>query len=62
MRRRGPDNLEERQAPDCCVCIHRKECERFREGSWCTRFQGAEPEKEGEDPNDLWKRGEEVDL
>lgn len=62
MRKRGPDNLQEKREPDCCICIHRKGCERFREGSFCTRFQGKEPEKEGEDPNRKWERGEEVEF
>jgi hypothetical protein len=50
-------------APDCCVCVQRKECEMYREGSFCTRFRSSEPERyEKPDPNELWKRGEPVDL
>ena len=47
---------------DCCVCIHRKECDRAQEGSFCTRFSSRDFDPRGEDPNDLWKRGEDADL
>lgn len=48
------------QAPDCSTCIKRKECERYRENSFCTQWAAKEPEPAGPDPNELWKRGEEV--
>ena len=50
------------QAPDCTTCIHRKGCERYAENSFCGRWQSKEPEKREPDPNDLWKRGEEVEF
>lgn len=48
--------------PDCSLCIYRADCERRSEGSFCTKFQGKEPEPKGTDPNELWKRGEEVEF
>ena len=64
-RKRTVNNREEemKAAPDCCVCVQRKECEMYREGSFCTRFRSSEPERyEKPDPNELWKCGEPVDL
>lgn len=63
-RKHRVDNRQEaeRKKPDCCLCIHRKGCERYAEGSWCTQFQSQEPEPEGKDPNEAWKRGEEVEF
>ena len=62
MSRKTVRNLraQEAQKPDCCTCIHRRECERYRENSYCTKWQSREPNPEGPDPNELWKRGEEV--
>ena len=62
-RKAGRNYQEEReQAPDCCVCAERKTCELYHENSFCTRFHMNEPAPEGPDPNDLWRRGEEVDF
>lgn len=54
----------QRNAPDldCCVCIHRRECDRAQEGSFCSQFRSKEFVPQGEDPNDLWRRGEEVEF
>ena len=63
-KRRATDNLteqEEKLKPDCCVCIHRRGCERQAENSFCTRFQSREPERY-EDPNQAWMRGDDVDF
>ena len=47
---------------DCCVCIHRKECENAQEGKFCGRFQSKAFEPKGVNPNDLWEKGEEVEF
>lgn len=64
MSRRAGRNYreEEKQSPDCCTCWKRSSCERYAEGSFCTQWQSREPQPQGEDPNDLWKRGEEVEF
>ena len=63
MRRIGRNyREEEEQGPDCCVCAERKTCPRYRENSFCTQFRRNKPEPEGTDPNELWKRGEEVEI
>ena len=61
-KKRTVSNPEESQKPDCCVCIRRNGCERYQENSFCTRFQSAEPDPQGVDPNRLWEQGEEVDF
>ena len=64
-KRRTVNNLteeEEKLKPDCCVCIHRKVCERYAENSFCGQWGSHEPQKEGPDPNRLWEQGEEVDF
>lgn len=64
MKRRPVRNLarEGEQRPDCCTCIHRKQCERYAEGTFCTRWASREPDPQGPDPNEQWERGEEVDF
>lgn len=53
---------EKQQGPDCSTCVHRDGCARYAENSFCTRWADRLPEKEGPDPNDLWRRGEQVDF
>ena len=53
---------DEAQRPDCTICAGRKTCALARENSFCTRFRSSEPEPVGPDPNELWKRGEEVEF
>ena len=55
-------NQHDRPDLDCCVCIRRKSCANFAEGSFCSRFSSREFDPQGEDPNDLWRRGEPADL
>ena len=64
MSRRAGRNYrdEGKQSPDCCTCIHRTTCQRAAEGTFCTMWQGREPQPQGEDPNEKWKRGEEVEF
>ena len=64
MKRKAGRNYQEekRQDPDCCTCLERKTCERYAENNFCTRWRNQEPDPQGEDPNELWKRGEEVDF
>lgn len=59
-RTRKTRNLYEQPEPDCCTCIHRKECERYDEGSYCGQWQSREPEPKGPDPNKAWEQGEDV--
>ena len=51
---------EQAQAPDCCTCAERKTCEKFAENSFCTKWHSRDPEKEGVDPNEAWKRGDDT--
>ncbi len=65
MKKRAGRNYtqeEEQIKPDCCICIHRNDCAKYAENSFCTGWQGREPEKDGPDPNDLWRKGEEVEF
>lgn len=63
MRRKNPsENLTEKKSPDCSTCIRRAGCDRAQEGSFCTRWQGKEPEERKPDPNEQWMRGEDVDF
>ena len=43
---------------DCTTCIHRDECARFAENTFCTKWQGREPADRGPDPNGRWRAGE----
>lgn len=47
---------------DCESCVKREECPLAAFGMFCTRYQSRVPEPEGEDPNELWRRGEDVDF
>ena len=55
-------NLQEEKAqgPACETCAERKTCEMYQENSFCTRWHSRDPEKEGVDPNEAWKRGDET--
>lgn len=48
--------------PDCSTCVRRKGCERAAQDSFCTKWQGREPEKREPDPNALWEQGGEVEF
>ena len=48
--------------PDCTTCDERQTCPRYAENSFCGKWHREPPEKQGEDPNDLWRRGEPVDF
>lgn len=69
MKRRAGRNYaaEPEQLPDCCTCAYRRECERYAENSYCTRWCSRKPEenperKPEEDPNRKWRTGEEVEF
>ena len=53
-----------RQKPesDCYPCIKWDECENAVAGHFCTQWQSKQPEPKGEDPNEAWERGEEVEF
>lgn len=55
-------NWGEKPCPDCCTCVHRSECERFAEGSYCTRWASREPEERKPDPNEQWMTGEDASF
>lgn len=62
-RRAGRNgNDVDRADLDCVTCIHRADCERAAEGSFCTQWQSHEVVKTGVDPNEAWKRGDDVDF
>lgn len=56
------DNRKPIECVGCETCWKRKECARYAEGSFCGEWASKEPEVKGEDPNELWQRGEEVDF
>ena len=59
----GPGSLGgEATQIDCGTCIHRKECTRAKEGTFCGQWQSRIPELKDLDPNKLWEQGEEVDF
>lgn len=47
---------------DCTTCAERQTCERAEEGSFCSRWHRREPAPEGQDPNEVWRQGGEVDF
>lgn len=53
---------ERRQGPDCCTCAERKTCGRYQENSFCARWHSDDPEKQGIDPNEAWKRGDPAEF
>jgi len=53
---------ERAQGPDCSTCAERKECEAYKESSFCTRWHSNDPDKQGIDPNEAWRRGDPVDF
>lgn len=55
----GRNSRELHPDMDCCTCWQRKTCEQAKEGTFCTRWASREPAPEGEDPNELWMRGED---
>lgn len=59
--RRQRDQEDKAMGPDCKTCINREECEYATDGNFCPYWQSHEPEPKGENPNDAWERGDEVD-
>lgn len=57
---KATENHTAKKGPDCCTCIRRKECDRYSEGSWCTRWQSREAEDRKPDPNEEWMKGGEA--
>lgn len=56
------ENRKPIECVGCETCWKRKECARYAEGSFCGEWASKEPEVKGEDPNELWRRGEEVEF
>lgn len=56
------ENRKPIECVGCETCWKRKECARYAEGSFCGEWASKAPEVKGEDPNELWQRGEEVDF
>ena len=47
--------------PDCESCIHVKACVFAAFGKFCPMWQSREPQPEGEDPNEAWRRGDDIE-
>ena len=47
---------------DCVVCIQRDGCANAQEGKFCGRFRSKAFDPQGQDPNELWEKGEEVEF
>ena len=62
MRDRKRIYQAEAEGPDCKTCIHREECEFAVDGNFCPYWQSQAPEPKGEDPNDAWARGDDVEF
>lgn len=54
--------MDGKKEPDCYTCIRWDECPDAKPGQFCPRWQSKQPEPEGEDPNDAWARGDDVDF
>lgn len=59
---RRQEQEEKALGPDCKTCIHREECEFAVDGNFCPYWQSQAPEPKGEDPNDAWARGDDVEF
>lgn len=46
-------------SPDCGTCWKKDSCPAADPGTFCPEWQAFQPEPEGEDPNDRWRRGDE---
>lgn len=44
---------------DCKTCWKRDDCPLAMFGYFCPQYQSQKPEPRGEDPNELWRRGED---
>lgn len=61
------DERTKTSGPSCLTCVHADACghqpvEAVRDRVFCAQWQSREPEPKGEDPNDLWNRGEESEF
>lgn len=48
---------ERDNSPGCEFCARRDGCERYQEGTWCTRFTREIIQKEGLSPSEKWAQG-----
>lgn len=63
MRKSRRQGMEEKAlGPDCATCIHLEECDAAEDGHFCPSWQSRAPEPKGENPNDAWRRGDDVDF
>ena len=46
--------------PDCMTCWQRDACPAAKAGDFCPRWQSAEPVAREPDPNEQWRKGEDV--
>lgn len=53
-------NDTQAQAPDCALCWLRDSCPDAQPGAFCTMWTSREPATKEPDPNDQWRRGEDV--
>ena len=63
-RKKAVNNYQESAGTnvDCTTCLERKTCDRAQENSYCGRWHSREADPQGPDPNELWKKGEEVEF
>lgn len=59
-RENRTENYSQQKGPDCDTCIHRRVCSHSLSGSFCTGWQGNEPEQKGPGPNEAWLRGDDA--
>ncbi len=55
-------NVDLTNAPDCANCFLRTTCPDAVPGEFCVMWVSREPKPREPDPNDQWRRGEEVEL
>ena len=54
------DNDTQVKPPDCACCWLRDICPDAQPGTFCTAWATRKPIPKEPDPNDQWRRGEEV--
>ena len=47
-------------APDCDRCWLKDVCDDAQPGSFCTMWVSRDPAAKGPDPNEQWRKGEDV--
>ena len=55
-------NVDTNNAPDCAHCFLRTTCPDAKPGEFCTMWVSRAPKKREPDPNDQWRRGEDMEA